>query len=112
MFDATGKVATLRHFRPWHKPDPLLGGIFRGRRPRQFGTFLTRMYGDIRSARKASVSRRSAAHHPGRSTSFARSGSPKVGSTRTTRFPYEYLYKTLRLIKLQPTAHSLPRANT
>jgi hypothetical protein len=23
-----------------------------------------------------------------------------------------YLYKTLRLIKLQPTAHSLPRANT
>ena len=36
----------------------------------------------------------------------------KVGSTRTTRFPYEYLYKTLRLIKLQPTAHSLPRANT
>jgi group II intron reverse transcriptase/maturase len=36
----------------------------------------------------------------------------KVGSTRTTRFPYEYLYKTLRLTKLQPTAHSLPRANT
>ena len=36
----------------------------------------------------------------------------KVGSTRTTRFPYEYLYKTLRLIKLQPMAHSLPRANT
>jgi hypothetical protein len=24
----------------------------------------------------------------------------------------QYLYKTLRLIKLQPTAHSLPRANT
>ena len=36
----------------------------------------------------------------------------KVGSTRTTRFPYEYLYKTLRLVKLQPQAHSLPRAKT
>jgi RNA-directed DNA polymerase len=36
----------------------------------------------------------------------------KVGSTRTTRFPYEYLYNTLGLIKLQPRAHSLPRAKT
>jgi RNA-directed DNA polymerase len=36
----------------------------------------------------------------------------KVGSTRTTRFPHEYLYNTLGLIKLQPKAHSLPRANT
>jgi hypothetical protein len=26
----------------WHKLDPLLGGTFRGRQPRQFGTFLTR----------------------------------------------------------------------
>ena len=34
----------------------------------------------------------------------------KVGSTRTTRFPYEYLYDTLGLVKLQPKAHSLPRA--
>jgi hypothetical protein len=25
----------------WHKLDPLLGGTFRGRQPRQFGTFLT-----------------------------------------------------------------------
>jgi RNA-directed DNA polymerase len=36
----------------------------------------------------------------------------KVGSTRTTRFPYDYLYKTLRLVKLQPQAHSLSRAKT
>jgi group II intron reverse transcriptase/maturase len=36
----------------------------------------------------------------------------KVSSTRTTRFPYDYLYKTLRLVKLQPQAHSLSRANT
>ena len=25
----------------WHKLDPLFGGTFRGRQPRQFGTFLT-----------------------------------------------------------------------
>jgi hypothetical protein len=25
----------------WHKLDPLLGDAFRGRQPRQFGTFLT-----------------------------------------------------------------------
>ena len=36
----------------------------------------------------------------------------KVGNTRTTRFPYDHLDKTLRLVKLQPQAHSLSRAKT
>jgi RNA-directed DNA polymerase len=34
----------------------------------------------------------------------------KVDSTGTTRFSYEYLYDTLGLVKLQPKAHSVPRA--
>ena len=34
----------------------------------------------------------------------------KVDGAGTTRFPYEYLYDTLGLVKLQPKAHSLPRA--
>ena len=34
----------------------------------------------------------------------------KVASTGTTRFPYEYLYDTIGLVKLQRRAHSLPRA--
>jgi hypothetical protein len=29
--------------RLWHKLDALFGGTFRGRQPRQFGTFLTQM---------------------------------------------------------------------
>ena len=36
----------------------------------------------------------------------------KVGSTRTTRFPHEYLYNTLGLIALQPRLRSFPRAKT
>jgi len=36
----------------------------------------------------------------------------KVASTGTTRFPYEYLHDTLRLVRLQPRAHNLPSAKT
>ena len=36
----------------------------------------------------------------------------KVDGAGTTRFPYEYLYDTLGLVKLQPKAHSLSRAKT
>jgi RNA-directed DNA polymerase len=34
----------------------------------------------------------------------------KVDGAGTTRFPYEYLYDTLGLVKLQLKAHSIPRA--
>src|SRR5262249_13424345 len=38
----------------WHKLDPLLGGTLRGRQPRQFGTFLTQMYGPaVREAKRS-----------------------------------------------------------